>query len=135
MPHWFSPCGSRVLTPRGKTSRRHRTPACGWTPVDVVGRAPEQLPGVEEGFIIDVDVDAAGQRVAAKSGGGESVVRIWDLASGGVDVLDAGDGKDVMTTSLAVACLTCSTGGSSLGPGDPVVPPTAGRSVHGFVQS
>lgn len=66
--------------------------------IPVSGDAPTELEGFTSGlFAIDFDRDgrrvaAAGQKLAV-----DSVIRIWDLDSGEVQVLDAGDGQGIMS--------------------------------------
>jgi serine/threonine protein kinase/WD40 repeat protein len=66
------------------------------------GRPPKTLPGFE-GPVLRLRFDRAGRRVAA--GGGlndakEAVTRIWDLETGDVKVLDAGDGQIVISADF-----------------------------------
>jgi WD40 repeat protein len=67
------------------------------------GRPPQKLPGFE-GMTMMPAFDREGRRLAA--GGGfrhqttEAVTRVWDLQTGEVQVLDAGDGKAIASAAF-----------------------------------
>ena len=70
--------------------------------VPVKGGPPRQLPGFDR-LLASVAFDHEGRRVAAGGGLGgsrEAVVRVWNLETGAVQVLDGGDGKPIIAVAF-----------------------------------
>jgi serine/threonine protein kinase/WD40 repeat protein len=70
--------------------------------VPVSGGAVRELAGFTSGLFA-VDFDRAGRRVAAagQKKADDSVIRVWDLESGHVEVLDPGDRRGIMSLQFA----------------------------------
>jgi WD40 repeat protein/predicted Ser/Thr protein kinase len=69
-------------------------------PID--GGVPRKLPGFED-HMLAVAFDREGRRVVAAGGYDnreEAVARVWDLETGEVQVLDAGDGKGYVSANF-----------------------------------
>jgi WD40 repeat protein len=87
-------------SPRGELLAAAAMSGVWLIPLD--GDAPRQLPGFKS-MVTTVAFDRSGRRLAAGGGlgsdlvaTGEAVVRVWDLDTGDVQVLDARDGKPII---------------------------------------
>jgi WD40 repeat protein len=88
--------------------------------IPIEGGRPEQLPGFKY-LVVGVAFDHDGKRLAAGGGlggelnaPGESVIRIWDLDTRSVQVLDAGDGHAIAGVEFTPDGRLLSTGMAGL---------------------